>query len=452
MNRLSNFQCLSSTLNINGLSRLDGRIYIQDSWSNIPPNVSNAIPRKLHLQKDHPIAITRNIIESQFPSPTYKYYRDFPAVVSVEKNFDSLGFPLNHPGRSRTDTYYVNQIQVLRTHTSAHQLDTFRLNQSPGFLISADVYRRDTIDRSHYPVFHQLEGARVWDRNGIPGGDVEKAVLDDLESLPKHNMLVLDLDPLIHPTKNPLQSEHHSEGEATAILMHLKRTLELLVHQVFSKSRNAAIASGNISADVDEPLKLRWLEDSFPFTSPSHQLEVFWRGAWLELLGCGVIKQSLLINAGVPNQLGWAFGVGLERIAMMLFNIPDIRLFWSDEPRFLSQFSESKPLMQYKPYSAYPPCPRDVSFWIPKSSPSASGAFHEHEMMEIVRSMGGDLVESVELIDSYQDKETKRKSFTYRISYRSFDRTLTNPEINNLQSDIEKRLVDQLGVELRGPR
>ena len=75
-----------------------------------------------------------------------------------------LGFPPNHPGRSKTDTYYVNASKCLRTHTSAHQVDTFAAAESEGYTISADVYRRDAIDRSHYPVFHQMEGARVWDR------------------------------------------------------------------------------------------------------------------------------------------------------------------------------------------------------------------------------------------------------------------------------------------------
>jgi phenylalanyl-tRNA synthetase alpha chain len=220
--------------------------------------------------------------------------------VSVGQNFDSLGFPPDHPGRSRTDTYYVNKDTVLRTHTSAHQADTFRANESDGFLISADVYRRDAIDRSHYPVFHQMEGARMWDRSKVPGGDIAKAVWEDLESLPKHNVKVEDPNPTTHPERNPLQVQHHNAEEVEAIATHLKRTLEGVVVEIFSKARDAAVVAGEgQTVDRDEPLKVRWIEAYFPFTSPSWELEVFWQGDWLELLGCGIPKQDLLIKSGM---------------------------------------------------------------------------------------------------------------------------------------------------------
>src|SRR5262249_27222499 len=151
-----------------------------------------ATSRRLHLQKDHPVAITRQIVESAFPPPTFAYYNTFHPVVSAFQNFDSLGFPRDHVGRSRSDTYYINENTLLRTHTSAHQAETFRANRSDGYLISADVYRRDEVDRSHYPVFHQLEGARTWARDGVPGGDVAAAVAADLEGLPAHGIAVQD--------------------------------------------------------------------------------------------------------------------------------------------------------------------------------------------------------------------------------------------------------------------
>ncbi|EAT84993.1 hypothetical protein SNOG_07527 [Parastagonospora nodorum SN15] len=160
--------------------KIEGRTYKTDEWANTPASILDAVPRKLHLQPDHPLTITRKLIESRFPG--YKTHNDLFPIVTTAQNFDSLGFPLDHVGRSRTDTYYINKETVLRTHTSAHQADTFRNNESEGYLISADVYRRDAIDRSHYPVFHQMEGARTWDRppsrkemeKSVGRGDPEK--------------------------------------------------------------------------------------------------------------------------------------------------------------------------------------------------------------------------------------------------------------------------------------
>lgn len=209
----------------------------------------------------------------------------------MHQNFDSLGFPADHPGRRKTDTYYVNHNTVLRTHTSAHQADSFAAGEE-GFTISADVYRRDAIDRNHYPVFHQMEGARMWSRNS---GDVAKMVWEDVERLPKHNLKVEDSGPVFHEG-NPLQPEHSAE-EVEAIAAHLKSSLEGVVVEVFGQAKRAAIAAGEAKED-DEPLRVRWIESYFPFTSPSWELEVFWQGDWLELLGCGVVQQSLPNNAG----------------------------------------------------------------------------------------------------------------------------------------------------------
>jgi phenylalanyl-tRNA synthetase alpha chain len=410
----------------------------------------------LHVQKDHPISITRAIIESRFPTPIYKYHNDFYPVVSTLQNFDSLGFTANHPGRSKTDTYYVNKNTVLRTHTSAHQADVFRANQSEGFLISADVYRRDAIDRSHYPVFHQMEGARMWDRTKVPNGDIAAAVWKDVESLPSHSIKVEDPNPPTHLERNPLQTEHSVE-EAEAIAAHLKKSLELVVVEIFSRARTAAITSN--PDFVDEPLRVRWIEAYFPFTSPSWELEIFWQGDWLEVLGCGVVKQDIMSKAGVPSQLGWAFGMGLERIAMLLFEIPDIRLFWSKDERFLGQFKglsgNLDGMKRFVPFSKYPACYKDVAFWL-RSSSSAGGVvganaqdFHENDIMEIVRDIGGDIIEDVTKVDEFTHPKSGRKSLCYRINYRSLERTLTNEEANDFHEEVRRALVKKLGVELR---
>ena len=172
-------------------------------------------------------------------------------------------------------------------------------------------------------------------------------------------------------------------------------------------------------------------------------------------------------NAGFPDRLGWAFGIGLERIAMLLFNIPDIRLFWSQDSRFLNQFNEAKPIQRFAPFSKHPECYKDVSFWLPSSTPTSSvsaaggggsiegvggivaaggekvdnstpetSGFHENDVMEIVRDVAGDLAEDVQLADEFTHPKTKRRSLCYRINYRSLERTLTNEEVNEMHKKI----------------
>lgn len=108
----------------------------------------------------------------------------------------------------------------------------------------------------------------------------------------------------------------------------------------------------------------------------------------------------------MENRVAWAFGLGLERIAMVLFKIPDIRLFWSTDPRFLSQFTDGK-ITSFRPYSKYPPCWRDISLWVdvPKKDdaelldlPSTTRPFHENDFCDVVRDTAGDLVEDVQLV------------------------------------------------------
>jgi phenylalanyl-tRNA synthetase alpha chain len=440
--------------------KVEGKTYQTDEWMNTPSTILSAIPRRLHLQPDHPLTITRKLIESRFPG--YRTHNDLFPIVTTGQNFDSLGFPLDHIGRSRTDTYYLNKSTVLRTHTSAHQADTFRNNESEGYLISADVYRRDAIDRSHYPVFHQMEGARTWDRQQAEEGKtLAQVIWDDVAKIPKHDIAVEDPNPTFHAERNPLQKAHTPE-EAEAIAAHLKRSLEDMVVTIFNAAKSASDTT-----TPDEPLKVRWVEAYFPFTSPSWELEVFWQGDWLEVLGSGVVSQPILTNASVPNRIGWAFGLGLERIAMLLYSIPDIRLFWSQDTRFLSQFSEQQPIRRFVPFSKYPACFKDVSFWLRSSSPTTgsqqtsgspippaapatpSSTFHENDVMEIAREVCGDLVEDVRLTDEFMHPKTGRRSMCYRVNYRSLERTLTHAEANELHTRFRGLLVERLGVELR---
>ncbi|KAL3496034.1 putative phenylalanyl-tRNA synthetase alpha subunit [Aspergillus germanicus] len=429
---------------------VESETYPTDDWTNTPATILSHINRRLYLDENHPLAITRKLIESQFPAPVYGNYSEKNPIVTTAQNFDVLGFPADHPGRSRTDTYYLNDKTVLRTHTSAHQQAYFQqINRNEttrpeevGYTVVADVYRRDAIDRSHYPVFHQMEGAMLWKRPADEplnhSGQTAAAIAKDVERIPAHGVPVEDPNPTIHPERNPLQAEHHSEEEVEAIAAHLKRSLERMVIKVFTEAQKAAAAAGVET----EPLKVRWIEAYFPFTSPSWELEVFWQGDWLEILGCGVVKQELLINSDVPNRVGWAFGLGLERIAMLLFNIPDIRLFWSKDERFLSQFKAGQ-ITRFEPFSKHPACYKDVAFWLPSAAVSGGSAaggavpVHENDIMEIVRGVGGDLVEDVRLIDEFTHPKTSRKSMCYRINYRSLERTLTNEETNDLHEELE---------------
>ena len=288
-------------------------------------------------------------------------------------------------------------------------------------------------------------------------------VWEDVAELPQHDVVVDDPNPATHPVRNPLQAKWHREDEAEAVAAHLKRSLENVVVEIFAQAKRAAVRVGDVSAATEEPLKVRWVEAYFPFTSPSWELEVFWQGDWLEVLGCGVTKQELLINAGVPQRMGWAFGLGLERIAMVLFGIPDIRLFWSKDPRFLDQFKDDVgeagdgrtkgegKIVRFQPFSKYPASPRDVSFFLPSTSSPAGGrpVFHENDIMELVRDTAGDSVEDVQLADEFVHPKTGRKSLCYRINYRSLERTLGREEVNGLHESIRTKLVEGWGVELR---
>lgn len=389
---------------------------LRDAWTNVTPAILGLLERKLHLNADHPIGILRNAIESTLPKSTYARYNNLSPIVTTLQNFDSLGFPSDHPGRSRTDTYYMNRSTVLRTHTSAHQVDLFRSCPTDGFLVSADVYRRDEIDRSHYPAFHQTEGARTWHKEGLV-----HAIQSELASI-RNNIHASDPAPPFSAT-NPRQDAHSLE-ECALIGAHLKRTVESIVCAVFPTHGKG--------------LQVRWVEAYFPFTSPSWELEVWWEGTWLELLGCGVVKQELIPQA---DRFGWAFGMGLERLAMVLFGIPDIRLFWSTDARFLGQFQRGT-ISQFKAYSRFPPCYKDIAFW-------KSPHFHVNDLMEVVRSVGGDLVEDVRLMDEFVHPQSGKSSLCFRINYRSMDRSLDNESVNVLQEAVRAALVDRLGVTLR---
>lgn len=405
--------------------------------TNIPQSIIRKIHRNIYQDRNHPLGILKDLISNQLPDFELIDYQS--PIVSTFENFDQLGFPLDHPGRRRGDSYYLNSDLMLRTHTSAHEVQTFATGKQK-WLIAADVYRRDEIDSSHFPVFHQMEGASV-----LPRGQVEQFTDSTAElkyRLAHQNIKIQDRTDSNDPS-NPYQAAH-DPYQAQLVVENLKATINSLIYGLFINN----VQTPNESSD--QSLQVRWIPAYFPFTSPSYEVEVFYRGKWLEILGCGVVQQRTLDEAQVPGKMGWAFGLGLERIAMVLFSISDIRLFWSDDPRFKDQFKEGQ-ISRFVPFSKNPACYKDLSFWIPNQShaPHDEDAFEPNDLFEIIRDVGGSWVEEVKLIDEFTHPVTKRKSQCYRISYRSIERNLSNQEVNETQTRVKLALEGQLGLEFR---
>eukprot|EP01133_Synstelium_polycarpum_P014234 gene14234-16796_t len=373
------------------------------------------------MRTDHPLNIIKKKIQHHFAKEAGTEFRFFdtyePRVTSVQ-NFDDLLFPRDHVGRSPNDTYYHSPQELLRTHTSAHQTQLLRDSQK-AFLVTGDVYRRDTIDAVHYPIFHQMEGVRVF-------SDAELTKLAG------------ETKPLAYNAKTDYYNDlaYKEHAQVRAVEADLKRSLEGMVRSVI----------GDVT--------IRWIDAYFPFTSPSWEMEILFQGNWLEVLGCGVVHPSIMANCGLGHERGWAFGLGLERLAMILFDIPDIRLFWTEDPRFHNQFKgvDKQPNalsnidirnVRFQSYSKYPSCFKDITFWLP-----ATG-FHENSLYEFLRGVGGDLIENVSLIDEFKHPKNGKVSHCYRINYRSMERNLTNEEIDDIQGQIRGQVEEKLHVKLR---
>lgn len=333
--------------------------YERDSMSNIGPSIIAKLNRRLFAQPNHPLSIVKTHIHAYFQPLSFALFDHFDPVVSVKQNFDDLCFPPDHPGRRPSDSYFINNHTLLRTHMTANEGEFLRAGHR-SFLIAGDVYRRDQIDATHYPVFHQLEGVRVFRDDEIHESNKEgespftqHAIKYDHESQPAFNQAAL---------RTVTDSLYH--------------TLNGLMRHLFGP---------------DVPI--RWQTCYFPFTCPSFEIEVFYRGRWVEVCGSGVLQQSILQENGLRERNAWAFGLGLERLAMILFDIPDIRLFWSEDERFLSQFRAGQINTRFQPFSKYPACWRDLSFWI------GDGAeFDEMGLYDLIREHGQDLVEDVQLV------------------------------------------------------
>jgi len=141
-----------------------------------------------------------------------------------------------------------------------------------------------------------------------------------------------------------------------------------------------------------------------------------------------------------------------------LFGVPDIRLFWSQDKRFWDQFKEGE-VSTFKEYSKYPPTDRDIAFWLPlgvgkphaagRAAGGEVGGWEVNDLWDIIREVGGDLVENVELVDDFWHETKGRRSLAVRVTFRSMERSLERTEVNAVTEDIKAKLTGRLAVEIR---
>ncbi|MDF2501219.1 MAG: Phenylalanyl-tRNA synthetase alpha chain [Anaerosporomusa subterranea] len=241
--------------------------------------------RSRQLGHKHPLTLTLNRIKAIFMRMGFEI-ADGPEVESDYYNFEALNLPKDHPARDMQDSFYITEEILLRTHTSPVQVRTMQAaepNQPIRVIVPGKVYRRD-YDATHSPMFHQVEGLVI--DKGIRFSD-------------------------------------------------LKGTLQLFAREIFGSDVN-----------------IRLRPSFFPFTEPSAEVDVscvICKGkgcrvckgtGWLEILGSGMVHPRVLEMSGFdPNKVsGFAFGMGVERIAMLVYGIDDLRLFFDNDSRFLRQF------------------------------------------------------------------------------------------------------------------
>ncbi len=230
----------------------------------------------------HPTIETMNTIIRYFQNLNFSV-EDGPLIENDFNNFEALNLPKHHPARDMQDTFYTKDFNLLRTHTSPVQIRTMLKEKAPIRMIAPGaVFRRD-FDLTHTPMFHQIEG------------------------------LVVD-------------------KEDNVSFANLKHILGEFLQEIFG--------------DVD----IRFRPSFFPFTEPSAEVDiscVFCKGkgcrvcsqtGWLEVLGCGVVDQNVFKALGYENVSGYAFGMGVERFAMLLHNIGDLRSLFESDLRLLGQF------------------------------------------------------------------------------------------------------------------
>ncbi len=230
-----------------------------------------APPIGIPIGKRHPILKTTEDIVDLFCGLGYSM-AEGPEIENDHYNFTALNIPKGHPARDMQDTFYLGEDLLLRTHTSPVQIRFLEQNSPPVRIVAPGrVYRRDSVDSTHSPVFHQVE--------------------------------VLAID----------------EG---LDFSHLRGTVMAFLKAFFG----------------DLPVRFR--ASYFPFTEPSAEVDVQWRGRWLEVMGCGMVDPSVLEGLGLDPEKwsGFAAGLGVERFCMVRHGIDDIRRLYTSDLRFLDQF------------------------------------------------------------------------------------------------------------------
>jgi phenylalanyl-tRNA synthetase alpha chain len=183
--------------------------------------------------------------------------------------------------------------------------------------------------------------------------------------------------------------------------------------------------------------------DKFPYTDPSIEMNIAWDNKWVEVNGSGIVHSEVLRNLGIDADVynGWAFGFGVDRLAMLKIRLPDIRLLRSKDERVIKQLRNINKI--YEPVSKYPAIVRDISFVVDKED------FNLNAYYESVReAVGNDYVEEVKILDRYENDEKfgkNKTSYTFRVVYRHIDRTLTNAEAN----EIHKKLHDMTELKYK---
>ncbi|WP_339721748.1 phenylalanine--tRNA ligase subunit alpha [Marinomonas primoryensis] len=224
----------------------------------------------------HPVTRTMERIETFFRGIGFDV-AEGPEIEDDYHNFEALNIPAHHPARAMQDTFYFNPTTVLRTHTSPVQVRTMETTQPPIRIICPGrVYRCDS-DQTHTPMFHQVEG------------------------------LLID--------------ENISFADLKGILQQF------------------------LNVFFEDDLKVRFRPSYFPFTEPSIEVDIMRTNSkgeesWLEVLGCGMVHPKVLEMSGIDSEkyTGFAFGMGVERFAMLRYKVEDLRMFFENDLRFLKQF------------------------------------------------------------------------------------------------------------------
>lgn len=224
----------------------------------------------------HPVTLTLQRVVELFHGMGFEV-ADGPEIEDDFHNFQALNIPANHPARAMQDTFYVENGDVLRTHTSPIQIRYMLDKKEPPIRIIAPgrVYRVDS-DATHSPMFHQAEG--LWVEEGVTFADL-KAVFTDF------------------------------------------------IRRFFER----------------DDLQVRFRPSFFPFTEPSAEIDIMGEnGKWLEVGGCGMVHPNVLKNVNIDPEkyTGFAFGIGLDRFAMLRYNVNDLRLFFDNDLNFLKQFAK----------------------------------------------------------------------------------------------------------------